>query len=107
MGGGGAFGPDLSQEKERFTNNTSGSGVEQQIQFVTQGSIANAPYGNNGVGTGRMPGFAKMLTKSEIEKIVSYERYCLDTSTFLKVEPVCITDTKGRVEPTSTTAAKG
>jgi len=74
---------------------------------VSSGSLSHKAYGNGGIGTGRMPGFAKMLTKSEIEKIVSYERYCLDTSTFLKVEPVCITDTKGRVEPTSTTAAKG
>jgi mono/diheme cytochrome c family protein len=79
--GGGAFGPDLSQEKERFTTNPSGSGVEQQIQFITQGSVANAPYGNNGVGTGRMPGFGGMLTKEQIAAIVTYEREGLDKTT--------------------------
>ena len=33
-----------------------------------------------------------MLTKEQIEEIVSYERYCLDTSTFTGVEPVCDTE---------------
>ena len=76
--GGGAFGPDLSQEKERFSTNPSGTGVAQQIAFVTSGSVANAPYGNNGVGTGRMPGFGNMLTKQQIAAIVGYEREGLD-----------------------------
>jgi mono/diheme cytochrome c family protein len=79
--GGGAFGPDLSQEKERFTNGQSGTGVSQQIAFVTQGSVANAPYGNNGVGTGRMPGFGKILSKDEIAAIVQYEREGLNKTT--------------------------
>ena len=39
-------------------------------------------YGNGGIGSGRMPGFANMLTPDQIKEIVSYERYCLDTSTF-------------------------
>jgi mono/diheme cytochrome c family protein len=79
--GGGAFGPDLSQEKERFTDSPTGTGVQAQIDFVTQGSIANAPYGNNGVGTGRMPGFGGMLTKDQIAAIVTYEREGLDKTT--------------------------
>jgi mono/diheme cytochrome c family protein len=76
--GGGAYGPDLSQEKERFTDNTNGTGVSQQIAFVTLGSVLNAPYGNGGVGNGRMPGFGGMLTKEQIAEIVDFERDGLD-----------------------------
>lgn len=79
--GGGAFGPDLSQELARFSDNTNGTGVAQQIQFVTLGSDFEAPYGNNGVGTGRMPGFGVMLSKVQIAKIVAYEREGLDETT--------------------------
>jgi mono/diheme cytochrome c family protein len=79
--GGGAFGPDLSQEAERFSTNTNGTGLQQQIDFVTLGSDFEKPYGNNGVGTGRMPGFGGMLTKEQISEIVTYERQGLDTTT--------------------------
>ena len=79
--GGGAFGPDLSQELARFTDNTNGTGLAQQIAFVTLGSDFEAPYGNNGVGTGRMPGFGVMLTKEQIAEIVTYEREGLDKTT--------------------------
>jgi mono/diheme cytochrome c family protein len=79
--GGGAFGPDLSQELARFTDNTNGTGVSQQIAFVTLGSDFEAPYGNNGVGTGRMPGFGVMLSKEQIAEIVTYEREGLDKTT--------------------------
>jgi mono/diheme cytochrome c family protein len=79
--GGGAFGPDLSQEAERFSTNTNGTGIQQQIDFVTLGSDFEKPYGNNGVGTGRMPGFGGMLTASQIAEIVTYERNGLDNTT--------------------------
>lgn len=79
--GGGAYGPDLSQELERFSTNTNGSGEQQQIDFVTQGSNLYAPYGNGGVGTGRMPGFGGMLTKEQIAAIVKYERNGLNKTT--------------------------
>jgi mono/diheme cytochrome c family protein len=79
--GGGAFGPDLSQELARFTDNTNGTGVAQQIAFVTLGSDFEAPYGNNGVGTGRMPAFGVMLSKQQIAEIVTYEREGLDETT--------------------------
>ena len=62
-------------------------------------------YGNNGTGDGRMPGFAKMLTPDMIKEIVSYERYCVDTSTFRRIEPVCVTGTGPRIPATTTTAA--
>jgi mono/diheme cytochrome c family protein len=106
LGGGTAFNLRDNDEIRRFGTDEAG-GFAAQVAFVTSGSLSHKPYGNGGIGTGRMPGFARMLTKSEIEKIVSYERYCLDTSTFLRVDPICITDTKPRVEPTSTTKAKG
>jgi mono/diheme cytochrome c family protein len=79
--GGGAFGPDLSEELARFTNNTNGTGLAQQIAFVSLGSDFEAPYGNNGVGTGRMPGFGVLLTKEQITEIVTYEREGLDKTT--------------------------
>ena len=31
-------------------------------------------YGVHGQGTGRMPGFAQMLTEEQIQAIVEYER---------------------------------
>ena len=80
--GGGAYGPDLSQENARFTDDkVNGTGAAQQIAFITLGSDFNKPYGNNGVGNGRMPGFGGMLTKEQITEIVQYEREGLDSST--------------------------
>jgi hypothetical protein len=37
---------------------------------------------------------------------VAYERYCLNTSTFLSVEPVCLTKPEPRVAATTTTKPK-
>jgi len=48
---------------------------------------------------------SQVLGQQYIDMIVSYERYCLDTSTFLGVEPVCVTGTKPRTAATTTTAA--
>jgi mono/diheme cytochrome c family protein len=79
--GGGAFGPDLSEEKQRFTAGTEGTGVQAQEAFIGLGSDLNKPYGNNGVGNGKMPGFAGMLTKKQIAAIVQYEREGLDKTT--------------------------
>lgn len=80
--GGGAFGPDLSQEKARFTDDpVNGTGAAQQIAFITLGSDFNKPYGNNGVGNGKMPGFGGMLTQEQITEIVQYEREGLDSTT--------------------------
>jgi mono/diheme cytochrome c family protein len=80
--GAGAYGPDLSQEKQRFTDDkTNGTGLAQQIAFVSLGSDFNKPYGNLGTGNGRMPGFGGMLTKTQIAEIVQYEREGLDQTT--------------------------
>lgn len=79
--GGGAFGPDLGDETQRFSDTADGKGVALQNAFVSLGSDLNKPYGNNGVGTGRMPGFSGMLTKQQIAEIVQYEREGLGKTT--------------------------
>jgi mono/diheme cytochrome c family protein len=79
--GAGAFGPDLGDEKQRFTDGTEGTGVASQEAFISLGSDLNKPYGNNGVGNGKMPGFAGMLTKEQIAAIVQYEREGLGQTT--------------------------
>jgi len=58
------------------------AGVESQVEFVTDGSDENVPYGRAGIGSGRMPGFGNMLTRDQIEKIVEYERDGLDTTRY-------------------------
>jgi mono/diheme cytochrome c family protein len=68
--GSGAYGPNI----------TGGDTLRQfpeaakHIEFITLGSEFAKPYGSRGVGTGRMPGFGKMLTKAQIQAIVEYER---------------------------------
>ena len=71
--------------------------------FVAAGSEANKEYGILGIGTGRMPGFGSMLTADDINKIVSYERYCLDVTVYTATSPLCETKTTPRTPPTSTT----
>jgi mono/diheme cytochrome c family protein len=104
---GGGIGPNLrnSDEMRRFGNDQSG-GFAAQVDFVSLGSVPFKAYGISGIGSGRMPGFANMLTKDQIAEIVSYERYCLDSSTFLTTEPVCQTPTGPYTPPTTTTTAK-
>jgi len=104
LGGGTAFNLRDNDEIRRFGTDEAG-GFAAQVDFVSSGSMNHKAYGNGGIGTGRMPGFSRMLSKEYIEKIVSYERYCLNTSTFLAVEPVCLTGTDSLVKPTTTTAA--
>jgi mono/diheme cytochrome c family protein len=68
--GGGAFGPNL----------TGGSTVRQfpsasdHIEFVETGSEQGKRYGQQGQGSGRMPGFGQLLTEEQIQAIVDYER---------------------------------
>ena len=107
-GGGIGFNLRDSDTIRRFGNDVSG-GFEAQVQFVMGGSKPFQAYGNGGIGSGRMPGFADMLTTQQISEIVSYERYCLDDQTsFLKPVPVCDTSAPYYRQPaTTTTAAKG
>jgi mono/diheme cytochrome c family protein len=68
--GGGAMGPNL----------TGGSTVRQfpnaadHVEFVATGSEDGQRYGQQGQGSGRMPGFGQLLTEEQIQAIVDYER---------------------------------
>jgi len=68
--GGGAFGPNL----------TGGSTVRQfprkedMIAFISAGSEYGKRYGEQGQGSGRMPGFGHVYTDEQIRQIVEYVR---------------------------------
>ncbi|MBU3703301.1 MAG: c-type cytochrome [Ilumatobacteraceae bacterium] len=68
--GGGAFGPNL----------TGGSTVRQfpsqdeMIAFLKNGSELGKKYGEQGQGSGRMPGFGATYTDEQIKAIVEYVR---------------------------------
>lgn len=72
--GTGAFGPSLADGsvKRQFVNE------KDQFNFISSGSIFQAPYGARGIGSGRMPGFngtaGQVLSDDQINAIVSYER---------------------------------
>jgi mono/diheme cytochrome c family protein len=109
-GGGGGLGGGIGfnlrgSEMVRFGTDEEG-GFQDQVDFVSQGSVPFKEYGTNGQGTGKMPGFAKMLTPAMINEVVGYERYCLTHSTYQAVEPVCDLNTLPRTPPTTTTTAK-
>lgn len=44
------------------------------VDFIIQGTENAVPYGVNGIGTGRMPGFGTSLSRQDIELIALYER---------------------------------
>jgi len=68
--GSGAWGPALfdGRAEIQFPN------IEDQIGFVMSGTDNAVKYGVNGIGTGRMPGFGQVLSQTDIELIVKYER---------------------------------
>ena len=68
--GGGAFGFNLTNGLtiRQFPN------VSDHAEFITTGSDFAKAYGDRGVGSGRMPGFGRMLTQEQIQAIVEYER---------------------------------
>jgi mono/diheme cytochrome c family protein len=70
VAGSGAFGPNLTNGDpiRQFPN------IEDQLDFIMNGSDFGKAYGTRGVGTGRMPGFSLMLTADQISAIVQYER---------------------------------
>ncbi|HET9730710.1 MAG TPA: cytochrome c [Acidimicrobiia bacterium] len=109
-GTGGGIGFNLRDNEgvSRFGHDPDG--FFAQVKFVSNGSILNQPYGNGGIGNGRMPGFnpdkdqntlGAMLTPAQVQEIVKYERDCLAVTTFTGVTPVCATDES--TWPTSTT----
>ncbi|MDQ1502868.1 MAG: hypothetical protein QOD57_595, partial [Actinomycetota bacterium] len=74
MGGGGAFGPNLTNGVTLRQFPPLGGGVAKHVEFVTTGSDFQKPYGTQGIGSGRMPGFGQELSARQIDEIVLYER---------------------------------
>lgn len=74
MGGGGAFGPNLTGGVTLRQFPPLGGGVGKHVEFVTNGSEFQKTYGTQGIGSGRMPGFKDMLTARQIDEIVLFER---------------------------------
>ena len=74
MGGGGAFGPNLTGGVTLRQFPPLAGGVAKHVEFVTTGSDFQKTYGTQGIGSGRMPGFGQMLTARQIDEIVIYER---------------------------------
>ena len=68
--GSGAWGPAITDDRSI----TQFPDIEDQVDFIVEGSDASQPYGVNGLGTGRMPGFGASLTRADIELIALYER---------------------------------
>ncbi|MFM7225549.1 MAG: c-type cytochrome [Actinomycetota bacterium] len=99
-GGGIGFNLRDGEGVSRFGTDATG-GWTAQYDFVAAGSNPFQPYGNGGQGSGKMPGFAKMLTEEQLGRIISYERYCINTTTYLGVSPLCPTPAKA--PPTTTT----
>jgi mono/diheme cytochrome c family protein len=68
--GGGAFGPNLTggSTVRQFPD------VEDMVDFITNGSEYGQRYGQQGQGSGRMPGFGEVLTEDQIRAIVDYVR---------------------------------
>jgi len=68
--GTGAWGPSLREGRavSQFPD------LGDQVTFVVTGSDNGVRYGINGLGSGRMPGFGQVLSASDIELIVKYER---------------------------------
>ena len=74
MGGGGAFGPNLTGGVELRQFPPLAEGVSKHVEFVTKGSDFQKPYGTQGIGSGRMPGFGQLLSARQIDEIVLFER---------------------------------
>lgn len=68
--GSGGFGPSLAGgiTVDRFPD------PADMVKFINSGSKWQTPYGNGGVGQGRMPGYEKVLFPEQIQAIVDYER---------------------------------
>lgn len=68
--GSGALGPALWEGRPsvQFLNEAD------MVDFIAKGSVNAVPYGVNGVGSGRMPGFGAVLSLEDLELIVQYLR---------------------------------
>jgi mono/diheme cytochrome c family protein len=71
--GGGAYGWNLTNGD---VNNQfpPPSGEAELFAWISEGVPANQGYGIRGISSGRMPHFGAVLTKTQIEAIMAYER---------------------------------
>lgn len=74
--GSGGFGPALWDGRPfvQFGDRPAEGETDLLVDFIINGSEANEPYGLNGHGSGRMPGFGAILTQADIELLASYLR---------------------------------
>jgi mono/diheme cytochrome c family protein len=70
VSGQGAFGWNLTGGKANNAFPNEG----EMVDFITNGSVYGQKYGQQGQGSGRMPGFGAMLTEEQIQAIVEYVR---------------------------------
>ncbi|MGH8957187.1 MAG: cytochrome c [Acidimicrobiia bacterium] len=68
--GSGALGPALWEGRP----NVQFLSHEALVEFITEGSTAAEAYGVNGIGSGRMPAFGRVLSMEDIGLIASYLR---------------------------------
>ncbi len=68
--GSGGFGPALwdGRPAVQFLDD------ESLVDFLTNGAVANTPYGVNGFGSGRMPGFGKILSEQDLADLAAWLR---------------------------------
>jgi len=70
VSGQGAYGWNLTGG----ATNSHFDSEEEMITFLKNGSEFGVVYGNQGLGSGRMPGFGATLTDEQIEAVVEYVR---------------------------------
>lgn len=68
--GQGGLGPNLTGG----STNAHFPDVAEMEDFISNGSENGVGYGEQGQGSGKMPGFGQMLTEDQIAAIVEYER---------------------------------
>ena len=74
--GSGGFGPALWDGRPvvQFGEDPVEGDDDLLIDFLINGSVANAPYGLNGFGSGRMPAFGTVLPADDLELLAAYLR---------------------------------
>ncbi len=75
--GSGGFGPALWDGRPvvQFGEPPTDPSIpDSLVEFLINGSVAETPYGLNGFGSGRMPGFGGALSRSDLELIAAYLR---------------------------------
>lgn len=74
--GSGGFGPALWDGRPivQFGEPPEDPADDLLVQFITNGSESETPYGLNGFGSGRMPGFGQILSADDISLLAEYLR---------------------------------